>query len=157
MPAQQLYIKTTATQSPQNGSDPVATGGWVDAYASYGLSMSGTGLSRLMTPAPHKNPIVNKNILSHGESVVSTPDKKDVRQVSLEVHFHAPDEATFWQRYESFCTQVLDPGLINIKTSFRPSVVYHFYYRECTQFTEFRRMKAKFILILNEPHPEQRT
>ena len=140
-----LYIKTANTN------------GWVDAYDTWGLSLSQTGLSRLMTPAPNKSAVTNKNIISHGASVVQNTFYKDVRQVSLEVHITARTKDVFMQRYASFCSQVLDAGYILIKTSYQPNEVYHFLYLDCTQFSEFLREMAKFTLTLEEPHPEIRT
>ena len=63
-------------------------GDWEDAYNVYGLSLSETGLSRLMTPAPNKSAVTNKNVISHGASVVQDTFYKDVRQVSLYTALH---------------------------------------------------------------------
>ena len=145
MAANTLFIKTANT------------GGWADAYTTWGLSLSQTGLSRLMTPAPNKSAVTNKNIISHGASVVQNTFYKDVRQISLEVHITAPTIEDFMERYAAFCAQVLDAGYIRMKTSYQPDVVYHFLYLDCTQFAEYGRRMAKFTLTLEEPHPEVRT
>lgn len=135
-----------------------ATGGgeFEDAYDTYGLSLNEEGLSRLMTPAPLKEPVSNKNVITHGASILQSSLVKDVRQVSLGMHISAPDKTTFLSRYASFC-QLLDNGFIDIKTKYQEGVVYHFIYLDCTQFSEFNRELAKFTLSLEEPHPESRT
>ena len=143
MPAGELFIK-------KKGGD------WEDAYNVYGLSLSETGLSRLMTPAPNKSAVTNKNVISHGASVVQDTFYKDVRQVSLEVHITARTKQQFFERYAAFCA-VLDLGYIRLYTKYQPNVVYHFLYVDCTQFAEYQREMAKFTLTLEEPHPEVRT
>ena len=145
MPHGELHIKTASIN------------GWVDAFDTWGLSLSETGLSRLMTPAPNKSAVTNKNIISHGASVVQNTFYKDVRQISLEVHITAPTKEDFMDRYAAFCAQVLDAGYIRMKTKYQTGVVYHFLYLDCTQFAEYGRRMAKFTLTLEEPHPEVRT
>lgn len=61
-------------------------GNWVDTWTEYGLSMEDTGLSALMTPAPHKEPIQNKNMAMNGTCIVGPVTLKDVRQLSLPVY-----------------------------------------------------------------------
>ena len=157
MAKEKLYIKTTATPVITDSEDEHVGGGWVDAYEQWGMSLEPTALSRLMAFAPSKEPVTNKNVISHGASIVQSQFYKDVRQVSLEMHISAPDRTTFLQRYKSFQSQVIDPVLIHMKHSSDPSTVYHFLYLDCPQFTQFRLKKAKFMLSLEEPHPEIRT
>ena len=40
-----------------------------DAYTTWGLSLEETGLSKLMTPAPHKEPVQNKNMAMNGTKI----------------------------------------------------------------------------------------
>ncbi|MGX8695470.1 MAG: hypothetical protein ACSW8D_03710, partial [Prevotella sp.] len=61
-----------------------------DAYTYWGLSLEETGLSKLMTPAPHKEPVQNKNMAMNGTMIVGAVNLKDVRTVSLPVHITAP-------------------------------------------------------------------
>lgn len=157
MAAQDLYIKTTQTTSPVNGTDNNATSGWVDAYVTWGLSLSDGARSKLMTPAPHKDPVTNKNVITHGVSIVQSGVYKDARQVSLEVHITAPDSSTFKTRYADFCSKVLDVGFINLKLACAPTVIYHMRYVDCQQFTEFNLEMAKFTLTLEEYNPSVRS
>ena len=156
MPKGQLYIKTSVTSSPTS-TDTNVGNGWVDAFDTWGVSLTAGSRSRLMTPAPHKNAVTNKNVISHGASIVQSSFYKDVRQLSLEMHITAPSESAFLQRYAAFCTQVLDQGLIHMKLSSQPSVVYHLVYVDCQQFAEYNLSLAKFTLSLEEPHPEIRS
>ena len=133
-----------------------AVNGWVDAYTAWGLSLEDGSLSRLLTPAPHKEPITNKNVISNGMSVVQTQFYKDVRQVTLEVHITASTEQAFYTQYKDFCAKVLDAGLIHLKHAYDPNVVYNMLYVDCTQFAKVQEM-AKFTLSLEEPRPDIRT
>ena len=63
---------------------------WVDAYTEYGLSFEDEGLSRIMTPAPHKEPVQNKNMAMHGTSIEGGVNYKDVRTLSIPMHITAP-------------------------------------------------------------------
>ena len=154
MPKGELYIKTRLTTSPQGSADSNATDGWVDAYDTWGVSLEDGALSRLMTPAPMKDPVTNKNVISHGVSIVQSTFYYDVRSVSLEMHITAPDKAAFMARYKRFCVDVLAPGILHIKTKYDPDTVYNFRYVDCTQFSQFRLEMAKFTLSLEEPRPD---
>lgn len=145
MPHGVLYIKVGNTHK------------WVDAYDTYGLSLSEAGLSQLMTPAPNKDAVTNKNIITHGVSIMQGSFYKEVRQVSLDCHITAPNKATFLQRYAKFCSEVLDVGYFKLQTTYQPGVAYWFVFVSCNQYSEFSREMAKFTLSLEEPHPEQRT
>jgi len=146
-----LYIRTSAN------------GEWLDAYDTWGLSLSETGISRLMTPAPHKNPVSNSNVISHGRAIMQGTLVFDVRQVSLEVHITAKAgnghtaKENFLSRYSEFCQNVLYAGYIEMKLAIQPSVIYKFIYLDCTQFSEFRMEMAKFTLTLEEPNPNDRS
>lgn len=130
---------------------------WIDVHEEYGMSLSDGSLSRLMTPAPNKEPIKNANAVTHGSSIVGGIGKKNERTVNLEVHFTAPDQTTFLQRYAAFCSDILDVGAFDLRTSVQPGVVYHFIYLDCTQFSQFHLELAKFTLSLIEPNPSNRT
>jgi len=123
-----------------------------DAYTTWGLSLEETGLSKLMTPAPHKEPVQNKNMAMNGTKIVGAVNLKDVRTVSLPVHITAPNKSAFLIRYASFCAE-LDTGRLDISTKYEPGKVYHFIYEDCQQFSEFMLEMAKFTLSLTEPDP----
>lgn len=130
---------------------------WVDAYTEYGLSFEDEGLSRLMTPAPHKEPVQNKNMAMHGTSIKGAVGYKDVRTISVPMHITAASKTVFFQRYWKFCQEILDPGWIHIKHAALTDTVFHFRYVDCQPFSEYHREMAKFTLSLEEPNPNNRT
>lgn len=145
MPAQQLYIST-------------ATSAEVDAYTTYGISLAPDSLSLLMTPPPLKDYIENVSALEHGRRILTNViPKYDSREITLILNISAPTEAAFLSRYSAFCTNVLDGGVIKIRTSFQPTVTYHFLYKSCTSFAQYRMGVGKFSLKLIEPNPANRT
>lgn len=122
------------------------------------MSLSHGSLSKLMTPAPNKEPIKNVNAVTNGSSVVGGIGVKAERTVNLEVHFTAPNQVTFLSRYSSFCSDVLNVGAFDLKTSVQgDDVIYHFIYLDCQQFSQFNLRLAKFTLSLVEPNPSNRT
>lgn len=133
-------------------------GNWIDAYTRYGISLEETSLSKLMTPAPNKAPVENKSDLQHGKRVVRNTSgvKKDERNVSLILNMSASTKAQFLTNYGLFCTEILDKGFFDIKTSYQSGVIYRFTYLDCTQFREFVLGIGKYTLSLNEPDPTNR-
>lgn len=126
-----------------------------DAYTTWGISMDTSSLSALMTPPPNKEFIENSSRLEHGKRVITSSPKVDARDVTLTINLTAKNEQQFFDRYLSFCSE-LETGVLNIKTSFQPNVVYRMIYLSCSQFTQFMRGIASFSLKLNEPNPKDR-
>lgn len=126
-----------------------------DAYTTWGISMDTSSLSALMTPAPNKEFIENSSRLEHGKRVITSSPKVDARDITLTINLTAKNEQQFFDRYLSFCSE-LETGVLNIKTSFQPNVVYKMIYLSCSQFTQFMRGIASFSLKLNEPNPKDR-
>lgn len=129
----------------------------IDAYDRWGVSLSDTALSALMTPAPNKAYISNKSRLENGKRVIINNPKVDERSVSINIHLTASNTQEFYNRYYAFCTEILAEGKIDIKTKYQENVVYHMVYESCTQFSQFMQGIAKFTLKLNEPNPNNRT
>ena len=129
----------------------------VDAYTQWGVSLSDTALSALMTPSANKAYITNKSRLEHGKRVIVNDTKVDERSITINIHLTAPNEQEFFNRYNKFCQEVLAQGVVDIKTKYQPNVVYHMIYESCTQFSQFMRGIAKFTLKLVEPNPNNRT
>lgn len=125
-----------------------------DAYT-WGMSMDTSSLSALMTPAGMKENIRNSSRVQHGERVIINP-KKAARSVTVTFQITAKTQELFFQRYNRLC-QELDKGYLDIKTKYQPTVVYHFEYNSCSQFTQFMRGIAKFSLKLTEYDPSNRT
>ena len=154
MPARELYIRVQGVSSPRS-CDPNVKDGWVDAFIRYGMSLSETGLSRLMTPAPKKDPVTNSNAVTSGVSCL-TYGVTDERTFSVEMHITACTRREFIEKYGRLCNEVLSVGLFELKTRYLPDV-YHLIYKDCTQFDEYDMRAAKYQLTLLEPHPEIRT
>lgn len=143
MPKGQLYI---------NG---------VDAFVRWGVSLNQDGLSALMTPAPCKEYISNSSRLEHGVRYVDADKpqtvKIDERQINITINLIASTEEQFFARYAAFCTEVLETGVLEIRTSFQPTTLYRCKYNSCTQFSQFMRGIAQFSLRLTEPNPKNRS
>ena len=133
-------------------------GTWVDAHTRYGISLGMEAMSKLLTPAPHKEPVQNKNMAMHGTSIKGAVGYKEVRAVSLPMYIIAKTEAEFLDKYDLFCTEILDAGWIHAKVV-RPTrtIFYHFRYVDCQPFSEFNMEMASFTLSLEEPNPNNRT
>lgn len=142
MPKGELYIKDLG-------------GNWTDAYTEWGLSMSDTGLSSLMTPAPNKEYITDESRLEHGKRII-VDAKIDSRSLTLPVHITANSKEEFFERYGRFC-EILAGGNIVLKTRFQPNIVYKCVYVNCSGFSQFVQEMAHFTLKLEEPNPTDRT
>lgn len=146
MPSNTLFIKR-----PNDSA-------WTDAYTRYGVSLEQTSLSKLMTPAPNKEIVENKSDLQDGKRITRdvTSPKKDERNISLILNITAASKSDFLSKYGLFCTEILDKGFFDMKTSYIPNTIYRMTYLDCTQFQEFMMGMAKFTLSLNEPDPTNR-
>lgn len=127
-----------------------------DAYTAWGLSFEDGALSALMTPAPNKELIQNKSRITHGKSVITSNVMVDEREISLPFHIVASSKADFFSKYNSFCN-VLASGVLNVSSRYQTGVVYHLIYLSCTQFGEYQRDMAKFVLKVCEPDPTNRS
>lgn len=128
----------------------------IDAFVTYGMSLSDGGVSALMTPAPNKAYISNKSRLENGSRVINNNPKVDERTVTLPFHIIAPTKEIFFQRYEALCN-VLAEGEIEIWSCYYPEKLFRMKYQSCTQFSEYSRQMAKFSLKLIEPDPTNRS
>ncbi len=155
MPAGEVYIKLHSGITPVNNS---VTNGWVDVYKQYGMSLSDTALSALMTPAPNKALVENVSRNQHGKQVVKQVQyvKKDSRDLSLEMHIRAATRSQWLENYNRFCTEILDYGYFEMKHSSQDNVIYRLVYLSCPQFSEFVMQIAKYNLRVNEPNPDNR-
>lgn len=126
-----------------------------DAYTEYGVSLTFGSRSNILTPPPMKEYIENTSRLEHGTRVTLLNPKIGERELNLEVHFVAPNEQSFWMRYNKFC-DVLKEGELNIVLGCNPGVTYKFIYLSCTNFSEFQLGIAKYQLRLREANPNDR-
>lgn len=122
----------------------------------YGISLDSAALSTLMTPANLKDWVSNECRDEDGERYLKNyVPKQSKRDLTLNFNLLANDEDTFYARYAQFC-ELLNAGILNIRTKYQPSVVYRCIYVKCTQFSEFRQQMASFSLSLVEPDPTDR-
>lgn len=131
---------------------------WKDLHEEYGVSLDETAVSKLMTPAPNKQPMENTSDLMHGKRLVREPDnvRKDERSVQLTVNIHGKSKDEFLCNYCRFCSEVLDKGYFDLYTKHNPCIIYRLTYVDCQQFSEFMFGLGKFSLTLNEPDPTNR-
>lgn len=131
-------------------------GQWKDAYTQWGLSFEDEGLSKLVTPRPHKQPVTNKNVTASGAHVISTTvGYEDERTISIPMHITAPDKATFWSRYRAFCSEVLGPGTVTLRSNYFKNssgspMSFSLIYQDVQNFTEFMQQMAKFDVVFYE-------
>lgn len=131
------------------------TSGYVDAYEQWGLSLEDGGLSNLMKPDPHKQPVTNKNVTAYGAYVIgSTVGYVDETTVNVPMHITARTRADFWAKFDSFCSQVLSHGTVNLKVVLNLSsnetktLTYNnLIYQDVQNFTEFMQEMAKFDVV----------
>lgn len=131
----------------------------IDVFDEYGISMDQNALSTLMTPASKKEWITNDVRDEDGTRYLlgSYAPRNAARDLSLTFNLVAPDINTFFTRYAAFCSNILDSGIVNIRTAYQPNVVYRCVYVSCNQFTQFRREMAQFQLKLIENNPSNRS
>ena len=126
-----------------------------DAYTTWGIVLSDSALTALMTPAPLKPFVENKSRTLDGKTVSIKNPKYDERDVQVTFSLVARTKSEFFARYDSFCAE-LKTGAIDIRTINQPSVVYRTVYGSCTQYSMFNGRLGKFVLRLNEPNPNNR-
>lgn len=126
-----------------------------DAYTTWGIVLSDSALTALMTPAPLKPFVENKSRTLDGKTVSIKNPKYDERDVQVTFSLVARTKSEFLARYDSFCAE-LKTGAIDIRTINQPSVVYRTVYGSCTQYSMFNGRLGKFVLRLNEPNPNNR-
>lgn len=136
---------------------PTATT-WTDLYSAYGITLEESALTRLMTPAPNKSAVENASTLQNGKRVTRDVSevRKDERTIALPFNLIASSVSDFFTKYNAFCSDILDNGFFDLKTTYQDGVVYRLTYIDCTQFAEFNRTLARFTLNVNEPDPTNR-
>lgn len=126
-----------------------------NARDEWGVFLTDSSLSELLTPPPMKELPSNESRLEHGKRVITGNQKIKDRTITLSLNFVADTEEEFWAHYISFCRE-LAKGRIAIVTRYNPDVTYYMDYLDCSQFQQFRRGMAKYSLKLNEPNPNNR-
>lgn len=127
-----------------------------NAREEWGVLTTPNTLSALLAPAAMKDNITNTSRLEHGTRIDASNPKVAQRELNIEIQMIADNEGQFYARHESLCTE-LQKGAIDLYMSDRKSVVYHFIYNSCSQYTQFRRGIATLSLKLTEPNPKDRT
>ena len=124
-------------------------------WSQWGVLMSESGLSNLLSPAPLKPYVTNKSAVANGKIVAAYVPKVDERDITLELFLVASGWNDFNAKLNSFYAE-LSLGFLEIKTA-QSSKYFHVLYQSCSQFTEFDGKMAKFVLTLNEPDPTDTT
>ncbi len=127
-----------------------------NAKTEWGVLTTVNTLSALLAPVSLKERVSNESRLEHGRRTDNSNPKVAARELNLEIQMIADSEAQFYARHEAFCAE-LEKGVIDMYLSDRPTVVYHFDYNSCTQYTQFRRSMATLSLKVTEPNPKDRT
>ncbi len=128
----------------------------IDAFGRYGIFLTSGGFSALRKPAPVKPFIEGKSRLEDGKRVVRKNPKLDERSLILPIQMTAKNETDFVNKYNLFCSEVLETGYLEIVVGSQPSTVYRCVYEDCQQYSEFVQELAKFMLKLTEPNPKNR-
>lgn len=129
----------------------------VDAYTAWGVSMDGTSISNLMTPPSLKSYIESESRTEHGKRYVTDSTMYvDSRDITLQLNLTASSSSEFYSRYSLFCAELMK-GVLDIKTSYTGSTIYHCVYVSCSQFSEFSMGIGKFVLKLTEYNPNVRS
>ena len=128
---------------------------WLDAGATFGLSLSDGALNALLTPPAMKTFVSNKSRLEAGTRYVVTNAYADERTVTLPCHIIAADAAAFRTRFNALVA-LLERGRVAIKTSLNSGVVYNLLYQSMTQFSQLDGL-ALFSIKFIEPNPDNRT
>lgn len=132
----------------------------VDTEEAYGVFFTDASVTALMTPAPKKGYITNKNSRLPGKQVLPTAPKVDERDVQLTFGLRARSLAEFLMRYMAFCKE-LEKGFITLIVHFYEGttwvkIKYELDYLSCQQYAEFNGRLAKFVIKFNEPNPDNR-
>lgn len=127
-----------------------------NAKTQWGVLTTGNTLSALLSPCSMKERVSNESRLEHGKRTDNSNPKVAARELNLEIQMTADNETQFYARHEAFCAE-LEKGRIDLYLSDRPTVVYHFDYNSCPQYTQFRRGIATLSLKLTETNPKDRT
>lgn len=132
--------------------------GWLDLYTEYGISLDETAVSKLMTPAPNKQPTENTSDIMNGKRLVRDVGNvcKEERNVQLSINIYGSTKSEFLNRYGRFCDEVLDKGYFDLKSVHNPNTIYRLSFVDCQQFSEYNMTLGKFSLTVNEPDPTNR-
>ena len=126
-----------------------------DAYDTWGIIVTTTTVSELMTPAGQKALVSNKSRLEDGKRVITRNPRKEDREVTLNIQMVAKTQEQFLANYASFCEE-LAKGRLVIRTKYQPDVYYRMDYISCSQYSEFMFGIGRYTLRLNEPDPTDR-
>lgn len=125
-----------------------------DAFTEWGVSLSQTALTTLMTPSEMKEYIKTTARTESGSRLVNNATINE-RTITLDLHLVAVDEAAFLKQYAAFC-DVLAGGELTIRTRWQPNVIYRLFYQSCSQYSQLINGLAKFSLKVIEPNPTNR-
>lgn len=126
----------------------------IDAWDVWGVSLEDGAYGTLLSPPAVKARVENSSRLEKGKRIIPTETFYDSREVTLEMHLHAPDYATFLSRYRAFLAAIT--GQQGFAMQYKPygqTLYFNMMYLSCTQFAAYNGTLAKFSLRLVEPQP----
>ena len=126
-----------------------------DAYTTWGVSLSQTALTSLMTPPEMKDYIKTTARTEHGSRLINNNPVFNERTITLDMHLIAADEEHFIAQYNAFC-RVLAGGYLEISTRWQPDIIYRTFFQSCSQYSQLIDGLAKFTLKIIEPNPNNR-
>lgn len=133
-----------------------------DALETWGVSLADGALLDLLKPPPMKAVLENKSAVSPGKQILVTDDAPavvDERDLNLPVNMFAASQADLTSKFLDFRTELMK-GMLNIELTINKGDINErtfkgvFIYKQCSQLQSFLRQKAKFMLQLNQPDPE---
>ncbi|MEX6691267.1 hypothetical protein QTN47_27405 [Danxiaibacter flavus] len=132
----------------------------IDIQTVFGISIESGTDDFLKYPAK-KDSITHDWQDANGLDVDLTKMFFNARNISLRCNVIVDNEEQFWQNYQSFLAQLAKPGYRRIQVSQFGEKSFYCYYKECTSFTRFTRIKdnglsrigCKFTLNLVEGEP----
>lgn len=135
-----------------------------DTEARWGIILTESSVTNLMTIPPLKSYITNESALSNGKQVLTDGGnlpKIDARDVQVVFGLHAKSLAQFIVRYRSFCEEMKKGSFTLTLHVWEGDTFYketfRLLYLSCSQYSEYNGRLGKFTLKLNEPNPANRT
>ena len=126
-----------------------------NAKKTWGVLTTANTLSALLTPCSMKERPTYDSRLEHGSRIDNSNPKVAQRSLNLEIQMIANSPEQFYERHAAFCEE-LEKGNIELYTTDRPDVIYHFLYDSCNPYTQFCRGIATLSLKVTEPNPKDR-
>jgi hypothetical protein len=118
------------------------------------VSLEDSALAVLLTPAPNKQPVTNKNVTADGAYVLeSTAGLTDETTFSVQMHIVASSRAEYYTKFSQFISAIKGGSFTitvydwNLQAHSRTVC-----YLDCQNYKEYRGELGIFTLSLYEPN-----